>query len=337
MRLSESLRRNIMETGVGNIINKFKAKSRRDVLFFEDILASYIKECEKAGYGKEMEEIGHKWMNLVNRLVPDTLLKLPVTIVFNLFLKKTWINLGYMDDLKVTKQNGLITIDTENEIITRIIGPNKFAVGVYKGILNVLLKSEIECVKASQSKTSCKYVFRPTDSSFKTDAKEKSVYNNLNNISATKGFNLKNALKKGVFRLTEENRLYFRKKPVIPLENTVFHLISEQNTLSEKVPLISFDFFRNIIKESSDDKKLVLLKNLLQIMGWGTVNIMKEKDKISVKIENPPFGLQKEEDNWKFLTSIIQGYLWLIDKKIKSGNVKIVNRHLLINFTQTKK
>jgi hypothetical protein len=58
MRLSTSLNRNILEANVGGIINKFKIESRRSTLFFEDILANYVKGCEEAGHAEEMEKIG---------------------------------------------------------------------------------------------------------------------------------------------------------------------------------------------------------------------------------------------------------------------------------------
>jgi len=76
MRLSESLRRNIMNVIGGGIVNRFVLKkSRIDLLFFEDILANYIKGCEDAGFGKEMEETAEKWMNLTINYQYDTLKK----------------------------------------------------------------------------------------------------------------------------------------------------------------------------------------------------------------------------------------------------------------------
>ena len=79
MQLSESLRRNVMETVVGGVLNKFKIKNRRNVLFFEDILANYVKGCEDAGYGEEMKAIGQKWCILImNQLTTKPLRKLPI-------------------------------------------------------------------------------------------------------------------------------------------------------------------------------------------------------------------------------------------------------------------
>ena len=63
MKFAGSLRKNIMETIPGKILNKFKGRSSRSVVFFEDILANYIKECEARGYDEELA-------NMVNELLP---------------------------------------------------------------------------------------------------------------------------------------------------------------------------------------------------------------------------------------------------------------------------
>jgi len=52
-------------------------------------------------------------------------------------------------------------------------------------------------------------------------------------------------------------------------------------------------------------------------MGWGSINIMIEDDRYVFKIENPPYGLQLEADNWSFLSEMILGYLWLIDNNFR--------------------
>ena len=60
MRLSESLRKNIMETYPGFILNKLNVRNRRNVIFPESILAAYVKECENAGFGKDIKNISRE-------------------------------------------------------------------------------------------------------------------------------------------------------------------------------------------------------------------------------------------------------------------------------------
>ena len=84
MRLSESLRRNIMETIPGKILNKFKGRSSRSVVFFEDILAEYIKECEASGYDKELANLGYNWGLMgIQKLTSPIVRSFPINIQIN--------------------------------------------------------------------------------------------------------------------------------------------------------------------------------------------------------------------------------------------------------------
>ena len=335
MRLSESLKKNIIETTAGKILNKFKIKKRRNVLFFEDILAIYVKECEKAGFGKEMRNIAKRWMNLgVKKAVPDVIKKLPSTIFFNMILKNMWTNLGIMDDLKFLKKGSIITIKTKNETITRIIGKNDFSIGCFSGILNTLFNSEVRCVEALQSKKSSKYIFELKNEPFNTEGKNKEEYNRLNYLSKINGCTLTDALKNKIFQLKGKNRIYFRGKRLSIVENTIFHLTGNRGILLDKVPHISYDFFEQIIeKDSTDERKLVLLKTLLQTMGWGIIKISyRNKKIILIEIKNPPYGFQLEKDNWDFLIQAILGYFWLLDKDFKLVNIDSSYKQLNIIY-----
>ena len=336
MRLSESLRKNIMETSVGRLLNKFKIRSRRNVLFFEDIFANYIKECEKTGYGKEMAKIGQKWTNLVmQQTVPEIFKGVPI-LFLNKIMKGVWINIGLLDDLYVIRENDVIYIETKNESITKNIGKNKFLPGLYKGILNILFNSELEVVDILQTKKYSKYVFRLKKGSFNAECKKKSIYNKLNYLSGIKGFALKDAFQKGVFQLKENNRIYFRGKVVSPVENTLFHLMGNQKILLEKVSNISYRYFNKIIKkDTTKERKLSLLKILLQTMGWGIIKIMvKSENVIIIKITNLPYGLQIEKDNWNFIARVILGYLWLLDKNLKINNIADTYKELSITYSK---
>lgn len=338
MRFSESLQKNIMETNVGRLFNKFKIRSRRDVLFFEDIFANYVKECEKNGYGKEMKSIAQKWMNLaIQHTTPQILKKVPL-FFFNTVMKKVWINLGLIDNLSVSKNRNIIKIETENEVPTRIIGKNKFMIGSYIGILNVLFNSRVNCIEALQTKKHCEYIFEIENKPFALpECKEKKVYINLNRFINTEGFieglTLKDLLKKRIFHLGENNKLYFRGKSIIFGENTLPHLMGNSQILLEKIPNISYDYFKEIIKENSThEEKLFLIKILLQVMGWGITKIIKNKENVHIEIKNPPYGLQLEKDNWEFLIRTILGYLWLLDKKFRVKNVNEYHKKLTITY-----
>jgi hypothetical protein len=226
MRLSESLRRGIMESAAGGIINRFKVKSRRDILFFENILAKYISNCEKAGYEKNMENIGEKWMKIfMSSSIPFGVRSIPINIVYKL-AKKVWTNIGMVDDIQVEKKNDVVTIKTKNEYITRIIGKNKFSVGFFKGILEVLTNSGFICIYSNQTKEKAEYKFRANETLKKNiiEAKDKNIYNDLNTLGSIKGFTIKDALRKKLLQLKSDNRLYFREKVMSPVENTIFHL-----------------------------------------------------------------------------------------------------------------
>lgn len=335
MRLSESLHKNILEVKAGWILNKFKIRKRRVVLFFEDILAEYINECEKAGYEEEMKEIGQKWMNLViQQLLPLFIKKLPATTILNNFLGRMWINLGLMNDLHTVQEDNIIRIETKNETNVKAIGKNQFAVGFYEGVLNILFQSQMKCINVIQTTEFCEYTFKIKNESFSVAAKEKTFYDQLNYLPRNKGFTLKDCLKSKIFYL-KKNQVFFREKRLTPLENTLSHLFGNYNILLNKLPHTSFIFFKQIIDEAvSNQKKLTLLKTILQSTGWGIIKIViKNENEILFKIKNPPYGLQIEKDNWIFLINIILGYLWLLDKNFTLTNFIEKNKKLNIEYS----
>lgn len=336
MRLSESLRKGAMEAFRGGLVNKFKIRRRRVTLFFGDIFIGYVRACEKSGYKKEMEAAGQKWMVLYFRtLVPSAMKKLPISLL-NMIMKKVWVNIGLMDDFNMEKNNNVATIKTANEAISKAIGDNGFSIGLYKGILNVLYESGAETVSAKQSAESSAYVFRITGKDPGVfEGKDKAEYDKLNTLKGMEGFALKDAFKSRILELKEGNKIYFRGRPVYPVENTIFHIIGNAGVLLDKVQEISFEFFRGLVEpETSDEKKLVLLKTLLQTMGWGALKIAVRDKEIEIGIENPPFGLQRERDNWEFLARAILGYLWLIDKKFRIKHAEEKGRRLRITYSR---
>lgn len=334
MRLSTSLSRNIMEATVGGILYKFKLGKRRHTLFFEDILSLYVEKCEGAGYGDDSERNDQKWGSLIIKLlVPAPLKKLPPSIVLNRVMKKIWVNLGLMDDFYFVKKGDIIKIKTKNEGVTRIIGENRGMVGFHTGILNSIFNCQVDCVKAEQTKKLCGYTFKLKNEPFSIESRTRDEYDKLNFLPPVEGYTLKDMLEKGVFKL-KGNLICFRERTLIPVENTIFHIIGNQAILLEEVPRISWSYFKEIVgMDASDEKKLALLKTLLQVMGWGIVTIVLEEDAVSMEIKNPPYGLQSGKDNWIFLINVVLGYLWLLNDKFKVEKIDEGHKKLSIIYS----
>ena len=107
MRLSESLSKNVLKSRVDGILNSFKIKKRRDVFFFEDIIAMYVGVCEKKGYENEIYNIGKKWLNLSLGQTINPFFKSVPLFFLNKILSKMWFNLGLLDKMIVTKDGSI--------------------------------------------------------------------------------------------------------------------------------------------------------------------------------------------------------------------------------------
>lgn len=226
MRLSESLRRDILEARVGSVVNKFKLHRRRDTFFFEELGGQYIRECEESGFSDKVRQLGREWMRLsLGAVLPVVLKKMPPLLVMNTVLKKVWQNIGLMDDFHVEKEGDVVRMWTKNEGITRVIGRNSLTTGSYIGIINTLLNREAEPLEVEQEKGSSSYVFRLTGFSHSMHGRDKKTYAALNSIAHAKGYSISDAMRKHMFILKNDNRMYFRGKLVSPMENTLFHLM----------------------------------------------------------------------------------------------------------------
>jgi hypothetical protein len=337
MRLSESIRRKVLEISAGWIVNKFKIRKRRDTLFFEDIIAEYFRRCEAAGFGNEMEELGREWMALYfTKLLPDSLKKAPPDVLLNSIISRIWSNLGLMDNFFMAFEGDMVRIKTINEGVTRIVGTNRGMVGFHKGIINALFGRAVETVEFNQKKENCAYAFRLLEGEFGIEGKDKEMYNKLNQFPEDiRGFNLKDAVENGVFVLKAGNRIYFKEKLICPVENTISHLIGNKGVMLDSVAHISERYFSGILKEKeSKESRLTLLRLLLESMGWGLVRIMVDKkERITVIIKNPPYGLQSRGDNWNFLSNTILGYLRTIDKRYIIKSTKKADRKLTVTYS----
>ena len=87
----------------------------------------------------------------------------------------------------------------------------------------------------------------------------------------------------------------FRGSVLIPVEVTLFHILSNSKMLSRELYMLSNKFFSQIIeKNTSNDDKLRVMKNFMQATGWGRVNIVSKDNDIVFIINDPPYGLQSE-------------------------------------------
>lgn len=337
MRLSELLRKNTIETTIGGIINKFKIKRRWTTLFFEEILGNYVKMCEDAGHSKEMEKIGEKWGSLGTKQLSK--LKMFHSIrLLNQIMKSVWRSIGLMEDFKLTKTDDKYVVETKNEFITRIIGKNRFMIGVFSGCSESLSG---KCVEHKETKTKgkfTKYIFKIKEKHYSVESKEKNLYNKLNTFPTSIGTTFKKALGLRLFTMDKNNITYFRGKSLIPIENTLFHLISNGNVMLERVAEISYKYFKDVVDlESTPLRKMFLLKTLVHAMGWGLVKMTDKKNKIKVEISNLPIGLQTEKDNFTFLAYVILGYFWIVDRSFEIEKIACKKRNMTINLIKSHK
>lgn len=335
MKLSTSLHKNIIISYAGGILSRFLAKKRRITLFFEDILGKYIVNCEKHNHKNDLRVLAEKWGWLTTqKLMPPPLKMIPPNLLLNTFVGKSWNNVGIINDVHVYKDGDVVYLTTKNESITRIIGKNDFMPGFFNGVINAVYNSQFRIINCLQTREFCGYRFELSGESVYIEGKDKALYDQLNNLEPIRGFALHNALNRKILQL-RENKVYFRGKRITITENTIFHLVGNANLLLDRAPNISYDFFYDIInKDSTDEQKLVLLKNLIQIMGWGIATIiMKDKNEIIIEIKNPPYGLQSEKDNWNFLYNTTLGYLWLLNKDFVIENVKEYHKNLRILYS----
>lgn len=335
MKLTESMRRGVFDSFVGGVINRFKLKGRRDVLVFEDILAGYVKRCQDAGQSGYLGEIASYWGGMtMQEFLPGAVKRLPITFMANSIAKSVWSNIGLLDDLSLERGKGTIKLETKNEYITRVIGPNSFMPQAYRGILSAIMGKELELGKSVQDMNRCVYHFRITERPYeRIETKGKEKYNELNQRFFEKGKSFREVVKMRMFRI-KNNRIFFRNRSVIPLENTIFSIIGNRSVMTEEIVPVSKEFFSGLVGSDKMDGRLKLIKGLMQIMGWGKFSVvMRGKDDIVFEVKNMPFGLQPEDDNWNFPAFMILGFLKLSDDDF-SVSIKKQARGLTLTYSR---
>ncbi|MBI4176292.1 MAG: hypothetical protein HY518_03740, partial [Candidatus Aenigmarchaeota archaeon] len=126
-------------------------------------------------------------------------------------------------------------------------------------------------------------------------------------------------------------------KRLIVLENTIFHIFGSRKLPANIIAEISYRHFSGMTGPGGgEEKKLILLKTLLQSTGWGDVRAIKHADGIAIRIRNPPYGLQAGGDNRNFLAGVILGYLWMLDKDYRLDFVKEKPSVLAVGYSKGK-
>ncbi len=335
MKISDFLRNKTFQIAGGVILNYFKIKKRRNTLYFGEIPARYFVLCESKGFGNEMREVARDWMYLYfSTLVPQSFRKINPQDLLNGLIRKVWMNMGFLSDMKVSIEGNVISVETVGEGTTELIGRNSFQPGIYEGIFTSLYGRRMKLLRSSQTPERSGYAFEVTDEEFSLGGRQKDEYNHLNSMPKVRGLTLEDMLRSNVFYLRGQ-KLYFRGKVIYPIENTAIHLFSNRAIMLDKVPGISRDFFAGVLESgSSPDERLRLLKNLMQAMGWGMFSIARTGSAIKIRIANPPFGLQKEEDNWDFLARMLLGYAKTIDERYELERIARGYRLLSMGFSR---
>ena len=293
MRLSESIRKNVLETLMGGLINKFKVSKRRSVLFSEDILSEYIRECEKHDKEK-IREIGHRWGSLGTDMMLGKKIGIVPNSLIVYLVNKVWKNIDLVEDGKMSINKKNIEVRLKNESITRVIGRNEFIIGFVSGCTGTLLNTGLIFEKYHKENNWNVYNFSMKGKRKHIPRKSSDLYYKSNVTPKTEGCDLKHALRTNFFRL-RGNTIYFRNRRLMILENTLFHLIGNENLLMDKVTELSYNYFKETLKERSSDWKFI--KTILQISGWGIVNIVDMEREVKIEIRNPPYCMQAEKDN----------------------------------------
>jgi len=334
MRFTETLRKKIIHPFSGAIVNRFKLRERRDVVFFADIVNHLIKKWERED-PELLESIGREWMAFyMKSLLPDILKNMPITMFMNTVMKSVWKSLGLLDDMKAENDGDVVILKTLDEDITNEIGKNHFLPGLYAGILSVFTGKEVVItnITAASGKVDYNvYVFSLTKKPFDVKPREKELYNRLNKLNVTTGINLETAIQKGIIKTDTANKMYYRGFRLSAVENTLFHIIGEHKELLEDVANVSEGFFSHLVdKETPTYDRMKLLRNLLQITGWGNIKVKMDKKEVVVVARNMPYSLKQKGDNWKFLSCVILGFLRSSIPKSRIKDYRVGEKRLRI-------
>jgi hypothetical protein len=206
---------------------------------------------------------------------------------------------------------------------------------MYAGGLSTIFGKTFQKVHAAQDAES-EYAFRFLEKPYTPCSRTTKEYYKLNECETKeKGISLKECISKRLITI-DGNVVLFRGKRLVTLENTIFHMLGNENMFLDGLSRISFGYFRKLLSAESENRYFFILKTLLQSFGFGMINVISDENNIVIDVKNPTYGLQKYCENWEFLAHVILGYLWLVDKKIKYEGSKVKFKRVTLYYKRQK-
>ena len=105
----------------------------------------------------------------------------------------------------------------------------------------------------------------------------------------------------------------------------------------EVPPGITVELKESLIKVSGPLGKLQMNCHPLikvQIYDSKKEILVKNENEVVIRIDNPPYGLQLEKNNWNFLIQTILGYLWTLNNNLKIRGTKSGFKYIVIIYSE---
>lgn len=348
----------------GIIISKISSKygnkenKRRMVFFFEETLSYLQKETLKK-IGKERTEdlwykigkdFGVRYLFLSEAKKPPRFL-LPniINYIFDGF-KNSGFSIA--ETIKFNSKTESLILEGKDNAICRKSNIGGYSAGIISAFLSFLcgknIEAKTECVSCPSF---CKLIANP-------HLKKKHIPD-LSKLKIQKdylklNFTFKKVDKIGLYsfsdfvkfkkiKFDESGKIFLEKEVILPVEMGFFELISKyynelnlKNLFEQSIIKTHENISRENLKDFTiGSNKINFSKNILSILGWGILNIKKEKENIGVILKFPPWtGM-----GYSYLPLMINGFLNdLFNKKfaIKKIWYKKENFSLYIQYNSIK-
>lgn len=327
MEFAEYLQKEIYTTGGGIISSKLNINPYRSILIPEEILARYVKYLDGKEKTKHIYLLIKDWCEKIIRSKFSSQSGFSCEQVFNTILKRIWCTTGSMNNLVAKKEGKDIIIQTDDECITQLIGKNNMMPAFFEGAISALTNKKVKLKDARQGKHS-KYIFSLlNEDCYNPDTQLKPQIS-----SDEGGFNLKDALSYNLFIL-KDNKIFFEEKQLILIESSILHRLPNTKEDIDAVSHIAYNFFNELTTKFHGTGKLVLLKKLLQSMGWGGILIKYHNSDIQLQIKSAPKNALGSGDDWRFFAGIILGYLWSLNPNLTIISMRSSTESLNIHFS----
>ncbi len=333
MSLADFIQRKIVQSRRGSLFSSGFGKKRRDILFFEEILANYFQMCEKAGFEKEMEELAGDWMTImINAYAPSVVKVLPLESCINLLLERLWKKIGILEKCHAKKSGENTIIETKGEPFVRFIGENSFSKGLFTGVVEAYYLKKANLVNLDWNGTGGVYTIALGNEKIDLALKDKKEYYWLNTMRPNKKQSLEELIRAGAVSL-RKNRVFYLGKKMFIMETSLPHLIAQKGVKLELLARASEDFFKTKLSKSREfNGGFRHAKLLFQLNGFGEVDILQNGKSLSVNIRHPPYGMQLAKDKWDFIAQYILGYLRAMDNSFKFVGSKEFSRKLILSY-----